>query len=141
MRSTQEWSVLLLYKSIYKSLTIQPYLTSIHINDEEAKLLYNLRSRCHPSKLNFRKLYRNDLKCTFGCSEAEDQVHIFTTCQPILSRLQPIKQTNFHQIYGNLSDQKEVIKVYLEIDKMRKSMRDDLLPGEETSRQDPCTQD
>ena len=47
-----------------------------------------------------------------------------------------IKQTNFNQIYGNLNDQIEVIKVYLEIDKTRNIMKDELLPGEDTTSQD-----
>ena len=34
-------------------------VASKHINNEEAQLLYTLRSRGHARKLNFRKLYRN----------------------------------------------------------------------------------
>ena len=53
-----------------------------------------------------------------------------------MSRMQSNKQTNFNQIYGNLNDQIEVIKVYLEIDKTRNIMKDELLPGEDTTSQD-----
>ena len=40
-------------------------------------------------------------------------------------------------IYGNMIDQPEVIKVV--IDKTRNPMKDDLLPGEDTACQDPST--
>ena len=51
-------------------------------------------------------------------------------------QLPTIKQTNFNQIYGDLNNQKEVIGLYLAIDKMRISMKEELLYREEIACQD-----
>ena len=42
----------------YKNLKIQPYLKSKLFNNEERNLLYSLRSKCHPSKYNFKKMHK-----------------------------------------------------------------------------------
>ena len=41
----------------YETLKIQPYLKCPKFHRDERKLLYALRSRMHPSKNNFRKMY------------------------------------------------------------------------------------
>ena len=64
----------------YTSLQIQPYLITETMTTKEINLLYSLRSRCHESKLNFRKMNKNDLRCRFGCDQVESQEHIFTQC-------------------------------------------------------------
>ena len=65
---------------IYKEYKIQSYLYSNIFSYEERKLLYSLRSRCNQAKLNFRKLNRNNLLCSLGANELEDQIHIFSNC-------------------------------------------------------------
>ena len=39
---------------IYEELQIQDYLTSHQFNRDEIKLLFSLRSKCYPSKANFK---------------------------------------------------------------------------------------
>ena len=56
----------------YPSFQIQPYITSSNFNNKERELLYLLRSHCYKSKINFKKLHRNDLVCIFGCSDVEN---------------------------------------------------------------------
>ena len=51
----------------YTQLKLQPYLSTKSITNKQKKLLYVLRSKCHGSKINLKKLYRNDLKCVLGC--------------------------------------------------------------------------
>ena len=50
----------------YEHLTIQSYLTEPILSRKEINLLYSLRSRSHPAKQNYRKMYKN-LQCVFGC--------------------------------------------------------------------------
>ena len=113
----------------YSNLSIQPYLTSKLFNSEETSLLYNLRSHCHPSKRNFRKMYKNDLKCRMGCNDIEDQIHIFTKCQPILSQIESDTGSIYEHIYDDISNQKKVISIYTKIEKTRLQLLDNLLPG------------
>ena len=64
----------------YDSLKIQDYLTSPNFNPKERNLLYSLRSRAHPARINYRKMNSSNLKCSLGCQEDEDQYHIFEKC-------------------------------------------------------------
>ena len=64
----------------YTKLEAQVYLTSPIFNKQERKLLVSLRSKCHQSKENFKKLNKNNLKCRFGCDKNENQRHVFTKC-------------------------------------------------------------
>ena len=65
----------------YDTLKIQEYLKSDNFNPKERNLLYSLRSRSHPAKLNYRQLNSVNLKCFLGCSDDEDQNHIFEKCR------------------------------------------------------------
>ena len=56
----------------YSELKIQPYLVSNSLNNEEKQLLYNMRSNCHSSKINFKKMYKNDTQCTLKCPQDEN---------------------------------------------------------------------
>ena len=48
----------------YETFTIQSYLKSPQFNSAERNIIYSLRLRMHPAKINFRKMYSNNLKCT-----------------------------------------------------------------------------
>ena len=61
----------------YYKFQKQSYLKS-ELNNIEKTLLYRLRSKCHTFKMNFRKMYRNNFQCTFGCKTDETQIHTFT---------------------------------------------------------------
>ena len=65
----------------YNKLELQGYLRSKALTNKEKKLLYLLRSRCFDAKSNFKKLYKNNPYCRFGCLFHEDQIHIFKNCQ------------------------------------------------------------
>ena len=64
----------------YEHLRIQAYLVSKKFNKSERQLLYSLRSNCHKSKYNFKKMHRNHTLCSLSCPDIEDQEHIFTKC-------------------------------------------------------------
>ena len=72
----------------YKHLQIQSYLVTKNINNKEKELLYNLRSKCHSSKNNLRKMNKNNLNCIFKCLQVEDQEHSLPNCRPILKNIE-----------------------------------------------------
>ena len=74
----------------YKQFHLQPYLATMTLSNKEKELLFNLRSNCHSSRNNFRKMHRNNLECIFKCPQIEDQLHSFTACIPILSQVENV---------------------------------------------------
>ena len=86
-------------------------------------------------------MHKNDLKCIFGCSDYEDQTHIFTQCPKIKSQLNITENTNLDHIYCEVEKQIEAAQVLIQIDKVRRQLKDKLLPGSATVTvsQDPCT--
>ena len=50
----------------YDKLELKSYLKSQLFTKEERTLLVKLRSKCHDSKSNFRKMNQNNVKCSFG---------------------------------------------------------------------------
>ena len=113
----------------YNELKIQKYLISDEFNNKERNLLYSLRSRCHSSKTNFRKMNKHNLQCTFGCTSIEDQRHIFLICNEIRSQIN-VRNTQYENIFCDIDQQKEAIEIFLQIEDKRKEMKDKLLPGD-----------
>ena len=124
----------------YDTLETQKYLGSKLINNKEKKLLYLLRSRCYDAKSNFKKLFKNNLKCRFGCLVPEDQAHIFENCQ-ILNSIHSRNNNSkidYISIFGDLTIQIRTIKLCSGIEKIRLHLlKNHLLPGGAVS-QDPC---
>ena len=118
----------------YNSLHIQCYMTDSSFTHNEIKLLFSLRSNCYPAKMNFKKMYKGDLKCFFLCDEEETQVHIFENCQPIRRKLKVHTDSKISSIYGTLSEQKEALSAFLLIDSIRKIMINEILPGRSVAR-------
>ena len=96
----------------YTIFQLQPYMATKTMTNEEKELLFNLRSKCHSSQANFRKMHRNNLKCIFNCPDNEDQMHSFTKCRPILSRIDNAYSVKYENIFGTLQDQKHTIQVF-----------------------------
>ena len=119
---------------IYEEFQMQKYLTSNQFNREEVKLLYSLRSKCYPSKANFKNMNKGNLKCIFLCDQVETQEHVFQHCEPVLRRLKLTHTEQIKSIYGSPLEQKSAIQIFVKIDQMRKFMIDNLLPGETNAR-------
>ena len=122
----------------YKNLQIQPYLTSSRINNEESQLLYNLRSNCYNAKWNFKKMHKNDLLCVLGCSNTEDQIHIFMECKKTRNELKSLPVCDYYGIFGEIDQQIDAIKIFIEIDKLRNVMKKHISPGGPIGGQDPA---
>jgi hypothetical protein len=114
----------------YKEFGIQNYLINSQFNNKEQNLLYTLRSRCYDSKNNFKKMNKHNIKCIFGCNSLEDQRHTFIICQKIKSQMTG-PDIRYENIFGNISEQKEVVEIFLKIDETRTRMKHNLLPGGE----------
>ena len=80
-------------------------------------------------KINYKKMNKGNLKCTFYCNCDETQEHIFQHCQPILSRISYPVIVNLKDIYGSVDDQLSIIKNLTEVDRIRRLKIEDILPG------------
>ena len=118
----------------YKTLGIQCYLADINFSNNEIKLLFSLRSNCYSVKMNFRKMNKGDLKCSFNCDENETQVHVFENCQPIKKKLNLKTSVKLDSIYGTVAEQKSAVSILLRIDMIRKQMKNEILPGRSDAR-------
>merc|ERR1711989_283291 len=112
----------------YEQLELKPYLKSNEFSGKERKLLTLLRSRCHPARNNFKKMHQNQIKCSFGCNEDEDQEHTFVRCEPIKANVIS-KNVEYGDIFKETSKQKEVIEHFLKIETERIKAMEALLPG------------
>ena len=114
----------------YTSLNVQPYLTDKRFGREERKLLGLLRSRCHDSKNNFKKFYKNDILCRYGCQSAETQIHLLTQCKILDSHT---GAPNYEYIFMDSNRQKEAIQYFIQVEKVRNQLKENLIPGPGTS--------
>ena len=107
----------------YDCLKIQDYLISSNFNPKERNLLYALRSRAHPARLNYRKLNSFNLKCSLGCQEDEDQYHIFEKCSFLNTDKEEIR---LDFIYEGIVRQEEAIGKILRIETERLKQKEAL---------------
>ena len=84
---------------------------------------------CYPAKMNFRKMNKGNLKCSFQCNQDETQIHIFQECTPLLSRLNIPHTVDMNDIYGDMNEQRSAIKTFIKIDSIRRILLNDILPG------------
>ena len=103
-------------KITYNSFMCQPYLSCPEFGTKEIKLMGLLRSKCHPSKSNFKKMNQNRIQCSLGCSAEESQFHVFEECKPILDKLGLNKKIRLDNIYGTLEEQKSILPILMQIE-------------------------
>ena len=114
----------------YCEFKLQPYLKDQRFSKEERILLTSLRSRCHSAKINFRKLHRSDLTCRLGCDLPESQFHIFTECK--YGEIPPNQV--YESIFSDETSQKEVIQIFIQIEKRRLKLLQHVPPGDARAR-------
>ena len=115
----------------YDSLKIQPYLTKNSYSHKEKCLLYSLRSRSHPAKSNYKKMYQNNMQCSFGCLKEETQFHVFQECEKTRQNLDLNEKVEFSFIYGKLYQQKAAISQLLQIEENRVRIKQNMKEAEE----------
>ena len=114
----------------YEQLCLQEYLKSDMFSTDERKLLVRLRSKCHNSKANFKQLHKNQTNCVLGCTENEDQEHVFIKCKEIKTK----HNIPYKYLFETKVKQKQAIRVFLKIDLERQQDIEALPPGEDTAR-------
>ena len=97
----------------YLKLETQPYLTSKKLKTTEKELLFNLRSKCHSAKNNFRKMNRNNINCVLECPSKEDQRHVFLHCRPVLKLVNHNTISSCEDIFGTLQKKVNITKKYV----------------------------
>ena len=114
----------------YKEFWIQPYLTSQKLSNQEKQLLYKLGSTCNESKMNFKKINRNNLQCVFGCLSSEDQEYSFIHCSQLVSKINTNYVGQYTYIFGTIEEQICTMRTYQSIQKLRNHVLKSLhLPG------------
>ena len=102
--------------------SMQNYLVNLNTTVREKKLLFLLRSRMYPVKMNFQQMY-SDLQCSLCSSlEKESQEHLWV-CEEVakdddLKKCLVNKKISYSDIYGPPSKQTEAIKIWSAIDKI-----------------------
>ena len=71
----------------YDNFEMQSYMKSSKLNLDEVRLFFALRSKSYPAKMNYKKMKKGNLKCTFLCDSEETRDLLFESCQPIQSRI------------------------------------------------------
>ena len=87
-----------------------------------------LRSRCYNAKSNYKKLYKNDLLCSYGCQAVEEQLHLLTQCKYLNSQ-NTTTDLDYNHIFLDTDKQKKVIKIFLDTDRVRKQLKENPPPG------------
>ena len=120
--SLKEKSKKKMHELKYDKLRTQDYLTSSQFSQKEINLLFALRSKSYPAKMNFKKMNRGNPKCGFHCYEDETQLHIFENCEPLKKKINLKINMKLENIYGTIEQQKKAISIFLRIDTARKDM-------------------
>jgi hypothetical protein len=116
---------------LYKSLDTQEYLTSSQFSNNEAKLLFALRSHSiRGIKANFSSAHKEDIYCPLKCEATpllDDQRHLLvckSLCRNLsTSHLEALRTIKYEDIYGPIYRQKEAVNVFWSL----LSIRDKLL--------------
>ena len=68
------------------------------------------------------------------CMEEGSQAHIMGKCEPIRAKLKLNKSTSMANIYQSVSEQKDTITLFEQIDDQRKILKKDIIPGGSIAR-------
>ena len=71
-------------------------------------------------------MYRNNLKCKLKCDSEDSMDHIFTSCDPIINKLGNNNNISLDQIFGNITEQKQASTLFVQIDKLRLELIDEI---------------
>ena len=101
---------------------IQSYLVDVNTTVKQKKLLFLLRSRMFPVKMNFQQSH-SDLLCSLCSKEQESQQHLLI-CDEIvneeeLKRCIASRKISYEDIYGPPSKQRDAIKLWSIVEKIR----------------------
>ena len=119
---------------LYKSLDTQEYLMSSQFSNNEAKLLFALRSHSlRGIKANFSSAHKEDIYCPLKCEATpllDDQRHLLS-CKSLCrnlstSHLEALKSIKYEDIYGPIYRQKEAVNVFFSLISIREKLLEHL---------------
>ena len=97
----------------------QEYLVSSDISNEEASLLFNLRSRTiRTFKDNFKILQNNKTKCELCQNENDTQEHALR-CHVIRKHVKIDVDLTYEDLFANVARQKKIATLYKRILEVR----------------------
>ena len=79
--------------------------------------------------MNFKKMYKHDLNCTFNWDSNETQTHAFEKCAPVLNKMTIPPNVKLSQIYGTVEEQHNTIGVFSKLEEVRNLSKSNILPG------------
>ena len=116
-------------KLMKKKLKCSEYLKDNRFTKSEVQLLFKLRTRMFPVKMNFKNSHKSDLNCKLCIINVSDQEHQLLC--PILKRMIPeLSETDikYQDLFGNIKSQLKFIKIYSKIERIREVLLDSLKP-------------
>ena len=103
-------------------LKCENYIKDRRFTVEEVQLLFMLRSRQFPVKNNYRNKYINtNLLCELCKLEESNEVHL-TKCvvmKKFVPELNHSPSPDYSAVFGNVSDQLSIVKIFAKIKKQR----------------------
>ena len=105
---------------------MQQYLKSPLFTNEEASLLFSLRSRAIDCKSNFKSKYsKEDLLCRICQQEEESQIHLLH-CKPLNDVLKSndiiTDDVNYNDLFSEHRKQKVITTLFAKLLKIRKQI-------------------
>ena len=99
------------------------YLDDPGINQNEAMLLFKLRTRMYQVKTNFKNQFNFNLSCNLCKSAICDQRHLMS-CKVIQSFVPELKTTKvkYHHLFGNIDQMVPAIKLFTKITEQREEL-------------------
>ena len=91
---------------------MKDYLKTNRLNLVEKQLLFNLRTRMIPVKINYRNKHGEDLLCSLCQTHAEESQEHLLVCPGILEQSERNYEVNYLDIFGSLDDQVRAVKYW-----------------------------
>jgi hypothetical protein len=119
---------------LYQKLEMQAYLKNENLTTEETQVLAAVRSKCVKNvKMNFKRMYQNDLSCPLQCNttvpQIDSQEHILT-CTILNPTIE--HNTVLSDVYATDAQQECSAKAFSKLIRRRKLLLDRMensLPG------------
>ena len=103
------------------------YLKDKRFSKSEVQLLFQLRTRMFPVKMNFRGQHKSNLSCKLCRVDNSDQEHQLV-CPVIKKFLPELIQTDvqYQDLFGDADHQLKFVKLYRKISNKREILLDSL---------------
>ena len=101
------------------------YLTCEKLNTREKQLLFRLRNRTTPNKINMKNMHKNDLSCIF-CKDknSEENLDHLLICSFLSDKVKDIEKIKSEDIFGSLKEQVTAVKIWDKIFKLYEKQKD-----------------